>query len=291
MKKILLAAIVALFLILSAAPAQAQYYDNIKMQASQSYLRMGLNDTITLTVQLYDNSNPAGAANVPVVLNFLSAQDYMIFDKQLIVTDEKGTGSTTFRINPDNPPERYKLPVLVQIEAATEFHRASINVYITGTAPVSGYVVNDEMSIITGADITVKGPDGKPATYLTYPIQSSDGSGGSPMGYYRIDGLPTDVGKYEITATKGGLNGTIRAEAGYEGARNDVTIKNYRDVVNISQIVANNQNPIPTSVAITPTPGPTAEPAKPTSMTTTIIVAIILIALVYIGLKAYRRMF
>jgi hypothetical protein len=215
--------------------------------------------------------------------------EYMIFDNQLIVTDERGSGSATIRINPDNPPERYKLPVLVQIEAATEYPRDSINVYITGTAPISGYVVNDEPSIITGANITVKGPDGKPATYVTYPIYSSDGSG-SPMGSYRIDGLPTSVGKFEITAEKDGLNGTIRAEAGYEGIRNDVTIKNYRDVVNVSQIVASNQNATPTPV-ITPTPAPTAEPAKPTSMTTTVIVAIILIALIYIGLKAYRRMF
>lgn len=291
MRKIWLTAmIIALILALSAAQAQAQHYDSIKMQSSQSYLRMGMNDTITLTAQLYSGSSTAEAANVPIVLNFLSAQDHMIFDNQLIVTDEKGTGYTTIRINPDNPPERFKLPVLVQIEAATEYHRASINVYITGTAPVSGYVVNDEMSVITGADITIKGPDGKPATYLTYPIRSGDGSD-SPMGYYRIDGLPINVGKYDITAAKGGLNGTIRAEAGYEGIRNDVTIKNYRDFVNVSQIVANNQNPTATPQAITPTPEPTAEPARPTSMTTTVIVAIILIALVYIGLKAYRRMF
>lgn len=289
MKKIWLAAIVMVILIASAAPAHAQNYDDIKIQSSQSYLRMGMNDTITLTVQLYDSGSTAGIASVPVVLNFLSGKDYMIFDNQLIVTDENGRGSTTIRINPDNPPERYKLPTLVQIEAVSDYHRASINVYITGTAPVTGYVVNDEPSVITDADITVKGPDGKPATYLTYPIYSGNGSG-SPMGYYRIDGLPTDVGKYEITATKGSLNGTIRAEAGYEGSRNDIVIKGYRDIVNVSQIVASNQNYTPTPV-ITPTPAATPEPAKPTSMTTTIVVAIILIALVYIGLKAYRRMF
>lgn len=290
MKRIWLAAIITIVLILSASPAHAQYYDDIEMQSSQSYLRMGMNDTVTLTVQLYDHDNPASAAGVPVLLNFLSAKENMIFDKQLIVTDEKGNGSTTIRVNPDNPPDRYRLPVMVQIEAATEYHRTSLNVYITGTAPVSGYVLNDEPSIITGANITVKGPDGRLATYLTYPILSGDGSG-SPMGYYRIDGLPTDVGKFEITAEKGGLNGTTRAEAGYEGIRNDITIRNYRDYVNISQIVkGSNQNMQATQKAA-PTATPTPDAAEPTSMTTTIIAAIVLIALIYIGLKAYRRMF
>ena len=289
MKKIWLATIITIFLIAATSPAYAQYYDDMKMQSSQSYLRMGINDTVTLTVQLYDHDNPAGAANVPVVLNFLSAKEYMNFDKQLIVTDQNGSGSTTIRINTDNPPERFKLPVMVQIEAATEYHRTSLNVYITGTAPVSGYVLNDEPSIITGANITVKGPDGKLATYLTYPIASGDGSG-SPMGYYRIDGLPTDVGKFEITAEKGGLNGTIRAEAGYEGIRNDITIRNYRDYVDVSQIVKGSQNTKVTPT-IAPSVTPTPDTAQPSSMTTTIIAAIVLIALIYIGLKAYRRMF
>ena len=290
MKRIWLAAIITIVLIMLASPAHAQYYDDIKMQSSQSYLRMGMNDTITLTIQLYDQDNSAGAVNVPVLLNFLSAKEYMNFDRQLIVTDQNGSGSTTIRINPENPPERYKLPVMVQIEAATEYHRTSLNVYITGTAPVSGYVLNDEPSIITGANITVKGPDGRLATYITYPVLSGDGSG-SPMGYYRIDGLPTDVGKYEITAEKGGLNGTIRAEAGYDGIRNDITIRNYRDYVNISQIVkGSNQNTqVTPTIAASVTPTPDA--AQPTSMTTTIIAAIVLIALIYIGLKAYRRMF
>jgi hypothetical protein len=126
MKKIWLAAIVVIFLIASAAPAHAQNFDDIKLQSSQSYLRMGMNDTITLTVQLYDSGSMAGIANVPVVLNFLSGSDYMIFDNQLIVTDANGHGSTTIRVNPDNPPERYKLPTLVQVEAVTDYLLSSI---------------------------------------------------------------------------------------------------------------------------------------------------------------------
>ena len=295
----LLAAILVILLIMTmimaAVPAVAQNYNSINMESSSSYLRVGMNDTVTLTVQMYNDNSPAPVEGVPIVLNFLSAKDYMVFDDQTIVTDKNGSGSTTIHINPDNTPERYKMPMVVQIEAATQdgYHRCSINVYITGTGSISGYVIDGDMSTITDANITVKGPDGKPAKYTTTPITSGNGSENG-MGAYRIDGLPLNVGKYEITASKKGYNGTIRVEPSTDGGRYDITINGYQDNVDSPKVTPGSQGYLTTSPTLSPTlvtSNSDTEPARPTSMTTTIIVAIALIALVYLGLKAYRRMF
>lgn len=291
--KILAIAIILALATLLVMPAYAADYNGINMEASQLYLRAGMNDTVTITIQMTQNGKPVSMENVPVVLNFLSSSDYMVFDKQLISTNSTGGGSTTVHINEYNEPERFKLQgkvINVQVEAVAEFTRASMLLYITGQGPINGYVINDDMTTITGALITIKGPDGKPLNYVENPVYSSNGTG-SPMGYYRIDYLPLNVGKYTLTAEKGGKTGSILAEAGYESTRYDIRIKGYYDQVNVSEIVTSNQGNNTTVEETQPLPTPGESPAKPTSVTITIIVAIILIALVYIGLKAYRRMF
>ncbi|OPY29259.1 MAG: hypothetical protein A4E28_01004 [Methanocella sp. PtaU1.Bin125] len=290
MKRAFLAVIVLIALALFSTPATAAQYDGMTMDSSRSYLRLGMNDTIVVTIQLTDHGMPARIANVPVALNFRTGGDYTVFGNQLVITNESGQGIATIMISPDNPPERFRLPLQVMVEGIQTDNdgiRSNMIVYITGTGSVSGYVVDDAMSTITGANISVTTPDGK--VFDGGPYASSDGSG-SPMGYYRIDNLPVELpGKNTLTAEKNGYTGTLKAEAGFEYIRQDIVIHGFRETVNVSEIVAGNAN-----ATVTPAPAPansTDVPAKPTTMTTTIIIAIALIALVYLGLKAYRRMF
>ena len=291
MKKVLIAVmmVVVLFFV---ATAHAESYDKIVVKPSQPYLRTGMNDTITLTVQLYSGDAPAHLANVLVAFSLRAGSEYTSIDKAMALTDQNGQATANVSINPDNPPEPSLLPCPVQVEVVTDQDHQMAYAYLTGIGSVSGYVVDGEKSTITGANITVSGPNGIPLDFLTQPIQSGNGSDSTigSMGYYRIDGLPTGMGTYEITAEKSGYTGTSSAEAMAEPSRSDIVIPDYRDFVNVSQIVTENKNSTPTPT-ITPTPAPTPQPARPTSMTTTIVVAIILIALIYIGLKAYRRMF
>ena len=79
----------------------------------------------------------------------------MVFGKQLVITNSSGEGYATIMLNADNQPERFRLPLQVMIEAiATENDgiRCNMIVYITGTGSISGYVVDDDTSTITGAD-------------------------------------------------------------------------------------------------------------------------------------------
>jgi hypothetical protein len=290
MKRAFLAVFALMALASFAMPAAAAQYDGLTMESSRSYMRLGLNDTIIVTLQLTDGGVPAGIANIPVALNFRTGGDYVVFGNQLVITNASGEGYATIMLNPDNQPERFRLPLQVMIEGiATENDgiRCNMIVYITGTGSISGYVVDDATSTITGAKITVTTPDGK--AFNGGPYISSDGSG-SPMGYYRIDNLPVDMpGKNTLTAEKNGYSGTLKAEAGFDYIRQDIVIHGFKEAVNVTSIVTGNAN-----ATATPAPTPddtTDEPAKPTTMTTTIIIAIALIALVYLGLKAYRRMF
>jgi hypothetical protein len=293
MKRAFLAALALMALALFAMPATAAQYDGIAMETSQSYLRLGFDDSIVVTVQLTTGGMPIGIANVPIKLNFIAGGDYVIIDdnktSQIVTTNASGTGTATIRLNQDNQPVKSRLPQQVMVEAvatANDGIRNNNIFYITGTGSIFGYVVDDSMSTITGAKITVITPDGN--VFAGGPYMSSDGTG-SPMGYYQIDNLPTGLSRRNtLTAEKNGYEGTLFAEAGYDNILKDITIHGYKDIVDVTSIVNARPN-------ATVTPVPTAEntdtPAKPTTMTTTIIIAIALIALVYLGLKAYRRMF
>jgi hypothetical protein len=288
MGKAYLAVIILIMLAFTAAPACAAQCDAIRMDASQGYLRLDSDDAIVLTVHLLDRDGfPVRDPNVPVLLNFKSGEEFVIFEKQLAITNESGEGSAIVRLNAANQPERFRLPLMVMVEAVVignEKVRCTATVHVTSAGSVAGYVVNEDGSTITGANITARTPDGN-----VFPgmFRSSDGAQ-SPMGYYLIDNLPVGIGRHTLTASKNGFEGTLRAEAGYENIRQDIVIKDFVDNVDVTKIVtANTGSPTPSPTA-TPVPD---TPAKPTSMTTTILIAIILITLVYLGLKAYRRMF
>lgn len=283
MKKVLIAALIVAAAALFAMPAAAApQSDSMTMDTSQSYLRLGFDDAITVTLHL-----SSGMANVPIVMKFRTGDDYVVFDKAMVVTDATGTGFNVMRLNPENPPERLKLPMQVMVEA-TVIGNDAINaftmVYITSTGAIKGYVIDDEGSTITGAEITVTTPDGM--VFPGGPFKSNDEA---PMGFYRIDNLPIlPTGRDTLTATKGGYTGTCQVEPGYESIQNDVTINGYRDTIDIPSIVTGNAN---NTVTLTPAPADSETPTRPTTMTTTILIAIALITLVYIGLKAYRKMF
>ena len=290
-KKALLAVLLLAAAALLAAPAQAVQYNNIRLDPSQGYLRMGLNDSMVINVQLMDENSPVGVPGVPIAMSFKAGEDFVTFDNALFVTNDTGQGSAVMRLNPDNLPARYKLPIAVMVEASVIGNANVFGVtmiYITSTGPIWGYVVDDRGSTITGARITVTTPDGKP--FPGGPFTSSDGTG-SPMGYFRIDNLPVELlsGYSTLVATKNGFQGTTTAEAGDRNNPYQITINGYRDTIDVPSIVLNNSN-----ATATPVPAPVDQPgtqARPTTMTATILMAIALITVVYIGLKAYRRMF
>jgi hypothetical protein len=281
-KKVLIAALVVAAAALFAMPATAApRSDSMTMDTSQSYLRLGFNDAITITLHL-----SSGTPNVPIVTKFRTGDDYVIFDKAMVVTDSTGTGYNVMRLNPENLPQSLKLPMQVMVEA-TVIGNGAINaftmVYITSTGAIHGYVIDDEGSTITGADITITTPDG--VVFPGGPFKSNDET---PMGFYRIDNLPIlPTGRDMLTATKGGYRGTCQVESGYENIQNDVVINGYRDIIDIPSIVTGNTN----TVSAIPTLTSSEIPTRPTTMTTTILIAIAIITLVYIGLKSYRKMF
>ncbi len=236
-KKVLIAALIVAAAALFAMPAAAEpQSDRMTMDTSQSYLRLGFDDAITITLHL-----SSGMADVPIVVKFRTGDDYVVLDKAMVVTDATGTGFNVMRLNPENPPERLKLPMQVMVEA-TVIGNDAINaftmVYITSTGAIKGYVIDDEGSTITGAEITVTTPDGM--VFPGGPFKSNDET---PMGFYRIDNLPIlPTGRDTLTATKGGYTGTCQVEPGYENIQNDVTINGYRDTIDIPSIVTGNAN-------------------------------------------------
>jgi hypothetical protein len=289
-KKVFIAALILAAAALFAMPAAASpQYDSMTMDSSQTYLRLGFDDTITVYVHLMDQDFPSGAANVPIAMKFRTGNDYVMYEDNnaLVITNDTGEGSAVIRLNPQDQPERLKLPLQVMVQA-TVIGNDGVStftmIYITDTGPIKGYVIDDEGSTITGAQITVTTPDGK--VFPGGPFKSNDET---PMGFYRIDNLPIlPTGRDTLTATKGGYSGTRQAEPGYENIQNDITINGYHDTVDVPSIVTGNANN-----TVTPAPAQTGTetPTRPTTMTTTILIAIALITLVYIGLKAYRRMF
>jgi len=288
MKKVFIAALLLAAVALFAMPSSAAQYDKISMDASQSYLRLGFNDSITLTVHLMDQGNPSGAEGVNVLVKFKTGEEYINCSNYLITTDSMGEGRTTISLKSDNQPQRVRLPLLVWVEAVLMNNDGisdSNGVYITNTGPVKGYVIDDNGGVITGARITATTPDGN--VFPGGPFTSNDNT---PMGEYRIEDLPMlPSGPVTLVAEKNGYAGTRRAEPGFEGStNNNIALNGYRENVDVPSIVISNAN-----VTVTPSPVPDnpETPTKPTTMTTTILIAIALITLVYIGLKAYRRMF
>ncbi len=291
MKKMLAAALLLVAALALAPAADAAPFGKLTVDASQSYLRLGMNDTIVVTVHLLDGDGvPSLTADVPIAVDFVSGGEYATFESSLIVTNDTGQGSAVLRLKPDNPPESWKLPLPIMVKAYAIDNpgvSGNVMVYITSTGPIWGYVVDDFGSTITGARVTVTMPDGKlfPGNFV-----SSSGAG-APMGQYRIDNLPVELyGHYTLTATKNGYTGTRPSvDAGSENVRTDITISGYHDTVNVPSIINGNSNATATPTAV---PGNESEPpTRPTTMTTTILIAIVLITLVYIGLKVYRRMF
>jgi hypothetical protein len=288
MKKVFIAALLLAAIALFAMPSSAAQYDKITMDASQSYLRLGFNDSITMTVHLMDQGNPSGAEGVNVLIKFKTGEEYINCSNYLITTDGMGEGTTTIRLKSDNQPQHIRLPLLVWVEAVimnNDGITASNGVYIANTGPIKGFVVDDNGGVITGARITATIPDG--SAFPGGPFISKEKA---IMGEYQIDDLPMlPSGLVTLVAEKNGYTGSKRAEPGFEGsANNNIVINGYRDNVDVPGIIINNSN-----VTVTPMPVPEnpETPTKPTAMTTTILIAIALITLVYIGLKAYRRMF
>jgi hypothetical protein len=288
MKKVFIAALLVAAAALFAMPASAaQSYDSMTMDASQSYLRLGFDDSITVTVHLMNQKSPSGAENVPIAVRFKTADGYVVLDKPMVVTNATGQASAVVRLNASNQPSSMKLPMLVMVEAVVignDGISSFAMVYITNTGPIKGYILDDTGATITGALITVTTPDGK--IFPGGPYRSNEET---PMGAYEIDNLPMlPTGPDTLTATKNGYTGVRKAEPGLENVRNDITIGGYQETIDVPSIVtAGNAN-----ASATPTPVPDSQtPTKPTTKTTTILIAIALITLVYIGLKAYRRMF
>ncbi|HEY3272792.1 MAG TPA: carboxypeptidase-like regulatory domain-containing protein [Methanocella sp.] len=288
MKKVFIAVLLLAALALFAMPSSAAQYDKLRMDASQSYLRLGFNDTVNLTVHLLEQGNPSGAAGVNVLIRFKTGEEYINCSNYLIVTDSMGDGTTTISLKTDNQPQRVRLPLLIWAEAVVMGNdgiSASNAVYITSTGPIKGFVVDDNGGVITGARITATTPDGN--IFQGGPFISNERT---PMGEYRIDDLPLlPNGLVTLAADKNGYTGVKRAEPGFEGStNNNIVLSGYHDTVDVPSIVIGNAN-----ATVTPTPEPenSETPTKPTTMTTTILIAIALITLVYIGLKAYRRMF
>jgi hypothetical protein len=288
MKKVFIAALLLAAIALFAMPSSAVQYDKITMDASQSYLRLGFNDSVTLTVHLMDQGNPSGADGVNVLIKFKTGEEYINCSNYLITTDGRGEGTTTISLKTDNQPQRIRLPLLVWVEAVimnNDGITASNGVYITNTGPIKGYVVDDNGGVITGARITATITDG--STFPGGPFISKEKA---IMGEYQIDDLPIlPSGPVTLVAEKNGYTGSKRAEPGFEGSpNNNIAINGYRDNVDVPSIIINNSN-----ATVTPAPIPEnpETPTKPTTMTTTILIAIALITLAYIGLKAYRRMF
>jgi hypothetical protein len=288
MKKVFIAVLLLAAVAVFALPSSAAQYDKIRIDASQSYLRLGFNDSINLTVHLMDQGNPSATAGVNVLMKFKTGEDYINCTDYLIVTNDRGEGMTTISLKTENQPQHSRLPLLIWAEAVIMNNDGISNssaLYITNTGPIKGFVVTDNGGVITGARITVTTPDG--ALFPGGPFVSNENT---PMGEYRIDDLPMlPSGLVTLVAEKNGHTGIKRAEPGFEGStNNNIVLNGYRDNVDVPSIVFGNAN-----VTVTPTPVPDnpETPTKPTTMTTTILIAIALITLVYIGLKAYRRMF
>ena len=287
MKKVLIAALLLAAATLFAMPASASPYDKMAMDASQSYLRLGFNDTITLTVHLLEQGNPSDAAGVRALVRFKTGEDYINCSNYLIITDDRGVGTTTISLKRENQPQRVRLPLLIWVEAVimdNDGISASSGVYITNTGPIKGFVVDDNGGVITGASITATTPDGN--VFPGGPYTSNEKT---PMGEYRIDDLPMlPSGLVTLTSEKNGYSGVKRAEPGFEGSTiTNIVLSGYHDTIDVPSIV------IRANVTPTPTPIPvnSETPTKPTTMTTTILIAIAIITLAYIGIKAYRRMF
>lgn len=288
MKKVFIAALLLAAVALFAMPSSAVQYDKIRMDASQSYLRLGFNDSVTLTVHLMDQGNPSSMAGVNALVRFKTGEEYINCTNYLIVTNDRGEGTTTISLKPENLPQRVRLPLLIWVEAVimgNDGISASSAVYITNTGPIKGFVVDDNGGVITGARITATTPDGN--VYPGGPFTSNENT---PMGEYRIDDLPMlPSGLVTLAAEKNGYTGIMRAEPGFEGnTNNNIVLSGYHDNIDVPSIVTSNAN---STVTPAPVPVDLETPTKPTTMTTTILIAIILITLVYIGLKAYRRMF
>ena len=288
MKKVFIAVLLMAAVAIFAMPSSAAQYDKIRMDASQSYLRLGFNDSVNLTVHLMDQGNPSGTAGVNVLIKFKTGEEYIHCSNYLIVTDSSGEATTTINLITNNQPQRVRLPLLIWVEAVimeNDGISASSAVYITNTGPIKGFVVDDNGGVITGARITATTPDGN--VFPGGPFVSNENT---PMGEYRIDDLPMlPSGLVTLVTEKNGYTGVKRAEPGFEGnTNNNIVLTGYHDTVDVPSIVISNAN---ATVTPTPVPDNSETPAKPTTMTTTILIAIALITLVYIGLKAYRRMF
>ncbi len=287
MKKVLIAAFLLAAAALFAIPASAAQNNPMTIDASQSYLRVGFDDSITMTVHLTASEELPEIENVPILLNFRTKGEYLVSDKPMIVTNADGEATAVIRLNDSNPPEHMKLPMSAWIEASVmsgDYIKNSIMVSITSTGSIKGYVLDDDGSTITGAKITVTMPDGK--TFPEGPYLSNDDT---PMGFYQIYNLPVGVGFYTLTATKNGYTGIKQADPGYDDVQYDIPIGNYRETIDIPGLLNNSANSTPTPAPAMP--GNSETPTKPTAMTTTILIAIAFITLAYIGIKTYRKMF
>lgn len=262
-------------------------YDSISIEPSQKYIRLGMNDTVTITVKLLDHGKQSNYSNEYISLRLAGDPHYVELDRMLLVTDDNGCASTQLRLSDELVlPQGSKLPLTVQIIASTDHHTAGTDVYITNTADISGYVVDDNSNTILDAMINVYSPDGRPADFLGGPFYSSNGTNG-PMGSFAINDIPCNVGMYRLVAQKGNYTGTLYIDPAQKIGQTNIVIPGYHESTTIPTIV-----PGITSVTTTPEAvAQTESNPKPTSMTNTILIIIILISVVYLGLKVYRKMF
>ena len=108
MKRAFIAVLALLALASFAMPATAAQYDGLMMDVSQTYMRLGFNDTIVLTLHLTDGGAPTGIADKSVALSFRTGGDYVIFGNEQpsmsIATNSSGIATATIRLNPENQP-------------------------------------------------------------------------------------------------------------------------------------------------------------------------------------------
>jgi hypothetical protein len=278
-----LALALALLLCTVITYAESASYDKVYVQASQPYLRLGMDDEATITVQLLYRGDAARISDVPVILKVMNNKDLVAIDRLLLITDANGTATTNISIMRPMTATAY-MPALVQISATAENYMASVNIYVTQTGSISGYVVDDKQNTILGAGIKVYQPDGKPANYIT-ETYSGNGSGTS-MGKYSVEKIPAGVGKFRIEAEKDGLKGSAFYSGENTGNIN-IVIPGYVDMGTTPMPFGKGNN----NISPTPTvaPKPSESVPMPTSTTNTIIIVILIVSISYVGIKIYRK--
>ena len=278
---------VFLILLSGCAVAGSGDFDRIDIQASQPYLRPGLNDSAIITVTLLKDGSPANLSDVPVTFNVMNGAGDVVLRDVIIHTDDRGVASTAISLS-DGRRENVVLPQIIQVSSRADHRMASVNFYIVDTGDYAGYVIDDTNNTVLNAKISLYDREGRPATYLGGPFFSSNGTG-APMGCYTIKHVPLNVTPYTVRVEKDGYVSEVQVSPSARLNNLDLVLSGYVDdkgpdvVPWAGGVTDNTPTPVP--------PMPVTDTPKPTSTTNTILIIILVVGLFYLGLKFYRKMF